>query len=130
MYDLSISAITPFNPTLDTATIRQVLSTEQLTDTQKAQFLRNNKTQIQDLMQDKITSSEFVNMMENRPLVRFRPLKNSYTKRVDKALLANALGIQTSQVDSFISDITDKFKRENRPDSALIDTNEKVKAYV
>src|SRR5574344_692309 len=130
MYDLSISAITPFNPTLDTATIRQVLSTEQLTDTQKAQFLRNNKTQIQDLMQDKITSSEFVNMIENRPLVRFRPLKNSYTKRVDKALLANALNIETTQVEGFIQSVTDKFIANGKDGLKLSDVNEKVKTYV
>ena len=41
---------------------------------------RINRNEIKHLMDRKISNPEFFNMMQNRPLIKFRPIRNSYTK--------------------------------------------------
>lgn len=52
-----------------------------------------------------ITKSEYKTLMKNRPLIKYRPLKNSFTKKGDKILLAEALGIEEKDVDKTIDHI-------------------------
>ncbi len=59
-------------------------------------------------------------LMEHRPLVRFRPLKNSFTKQGDDELLAQALNINKKDIKKYINsiissnfEIHDRQKRDN-----------------
>lgn len=68
--------------------------------------------------------------MENRPLQKFRPLKNSYTKMGDKIILAKALGIEPSQVADHIKNIANSMKDVDNLDFLSIDNFEMIKSYV
>lgn len=73
--------------------IYKVLSSEKLTDNQKAEFLYKNSAAIKSVAESEITREEFKEIMANRPLIKFRPLKNSFTKQGDDIILAQALDI-------------------------------------
>ncbi|MCM1009756.1 MAG: hypothetical protein NC390_02605 [Fusobacterium sp.] len=115
MEDFKITSINAVN-------IQKILSSSKLTDAQKAQFIHNNAVEIKQVMKTKISKEEFAYIMKNRPLIRFRPLKNSFTKKGDKILLAKALGINESDVDDYIQNMSF--------DDAPADSIDKVKTYV
>lgn len=121
MEDFKITSINAVN-------IQKVLNSSKLTDAQKAEFIHNNAVEIKHVMQTKITKEEFAHLMKNRPLIRFRPLKNSFTKKGDKILLAKSLGIQETDVDDYIQNIIDtNFDIQH---GLTKDNIEKVKTYV
>jgi len=101
--------IQPVGP-LDIYAIRSVLSSSNITFTQKTDFIRKNQAEIKNVMETEISSSEFKGLMLARPLQKFRPLKNSFTKRGDKILLAKTLGIKPSEVDDYINNVKDDLK--------------------
>ena len=113
---------------IDNVTLQRILSSAKLTDTQKAEFIRKNSATIKNIMKTEISKSEFSEMMKGRPLVRLRPLKNSFTKKGDTILLAKSLGLQERDIKKYINSIiaTD-FEIQNTRDK---DNIEKVKAYV
>lgn len=115
MEDFKIKSINAVN-------IQRVLSSSKLTVAQKAEFIHNNAVEIKNVMQTKITKEEFVHIMKNRPLVRFRPFKNAFTKKGDKILLAKSLGISDSDVEGYIQNISFE---DTSPENI-----EKVKTYV
>ncbi len=115
MEDFKIKSINAVN-------IQRVLGSSQLTDAQKAEFIHNNAVEIKQVMQTKITKEEFAYLMKNRPLIRFRPLKNSFTKKGDKILLAKSLGITDAEVDDYIQNI--------RLEDSSPENIEKVRTYV
>lgn len=90
--------------------MHKVLSSNKITQIQKTDFVRRNRIQIEKLVETKISGSEFRSMMQNRPLKKFRPLKNSYTKGGDKILLAKSLGIQTCEVSGYLDKITSEIQ--------------------
>ncbi len=122
MSDLRIEPISP-------ASVRRVLLSNQLTDVQKTEFLKQHEHVIRHtLAPETITKSEFKMIMQNRPLVRFRPLRNSFTKQGDKVLLAKTLGVEPKEIDNYINAII-------KNDFAIIheaseDDIEKVRTYV
>lgn len=121
MEDFTIHSINAFN-------IEKVLSSQKLTDAQKAAFIHNNAVEIKQVMRSEITKDEFALIMKNRPLIRFRPLKNSFTKKGDKILLAKSLGIDECDVDDYIQNIIDtNFDTQH---GVSKDNIEKVKTYV
>ena len=89
---------------LDLNMVYNVLTSSKITNAEKTKFLKLNKNRIVDLTAQKISSNEFGLMMEKRPLIKFRPLKNSFTKAGDKKLLAKTLNIKPLLVDSYIED--------------------------
>ena len=93
---------------VDLDTIHRVLSSNKISEGEKTEFLNRNSVQINEILDKKISSKEYENMMQNRPLKKFKPLKNSYTKRGDKILLAKTLEIEPSQVESYIKEASDK----------------------
>ena len=107
--DIRVSKISGEMP-LDLTAVRKVLTSSDLTDAQKTQFLRTNSTQIKSLVDTKITGAEFRTLMENRPLIIFKPLKNSFTKAGDKKILAKTLNIKPTLVDAYINDVTENMK--------------------
>ena len=113
---------------IDNVTLQRILSSAKLTDTQKAEFIRKNSATIKNIMKTEISKSEFSEMMKGRPLVRLRPLKNSFTKKGDTILLAESLGLQERDIKKYINSIIETvFEIQNTRDK---DNIEKVKAYV
>ncbi len=49
-----------------------------------------------------ISKKEYESIVNKRPLIKFRPLRNSFIKSSDKNLLAQSLGIPVSDVDTVI----------------------------
>lgn len=115
---------------IDMEILQKVMGSTKITDSQKIEFLRSNRAEIRNLLQLDITSSEFKGMMQNRPLQKFRPLKNSFTKRGDIALLAKALGINTSEVSGYIKNVSKNLEEINNLDFLPSETMEKLKTYV
>lgn len=90
---------------IDAVTVSKILHSQQLTDKQKAEFIKKNSYEIKQIVKSEITQQELAMLMQNRPLIRFRPLKNSFTKRGDKILLAKSLGIETKDVNKYINNL-------------------------
>jgi len=106
--------ITPIEK-IDYIKIHEVLASERLTNAQKANFIKKYETQVKSALNIDITKNEFKKLMENRPLIKFRPLKNSFTKQGDDIILAQALGIDKKDIKSFINSIINSnFEIHNR----------------
>ena len=110
--------------------IMEVMASTKISDTQKAQFIAQNQPQIKQIMDTKISNDEFKNMMEKRTIIKFRPLKNSFTKKGDKLLLAKALEINPSDVNGYIKNVSSAI--ENVEDLKFLpkDKIEMIKTYV
>jgi len=115
---------------LDFDTVYKVLSSSKITSSQKADFMRANKTQIKNLVEFQITSVDFDRLMECRHLVKFRPFKNSYTKYGDKIILAKSLGVPTSEIPQYIKNVTNAMKSVDELSFLSPDKLEQVKSYV
>lgn len=119
--------ITEIN-SIDAVKLHQILSSEKLTDKQKAQFIKEHSIAIRETLKIEISKSEYQQLMSNRPLVRFRPLKNSFTKKGDAALLAKSLGITEKDIKKYINSVIENnFKIQ---DNLTRDNIEKTKTYV
>lgn len=113
---------------IDYIKIHEVLSSSSLTNRQKVEFIKKNEGQIKSTLKLEITKDEFKQMMANRPLIRFRPLKNSFTKRGDDIILAQSLGIDTTDIRKYINSIIDmNFDIQTDADKGKID---KLRTYV
>ena len=53
----------------------------------------------------KLTRADFSHLMKNRPLIKFRPFKNSFTKKGDKIMLSTGLEIPINEVDDYIEKV-------------------------
>lgn len=115
---------------MDIYELHKIMTSNKISDYQKMQFIHNNRTQIHNVMKTKITNSEFLDVMGTRPLIRFRPLKNSYTKWGDKALLAKALGISTVQVPEYIRNVTLAMQDINQMHKLPLGQMDTIKTYV
>lgn len=113
---------------IDAVTVSKILHSQQLTDKQKAEFIKKNSYEIKQIVKSEITQQELAMLMQNRPLIRFRPLKNSFTKRGDKILLAKSLGIETKDVNKYINNLLEtNFDTSGSVSAENID---KAKTYV
>ena len=117
-------------PKLDTYSLHKILISDNLTDYEKIRFIHNNRTQIHHIMEIKLSNSEFLDMMQSRPLIKFRPLKNSYTKWGDKVILAKSLGILPSQLSDYIKNVTSAMQDINKMSKLPIDKMDSIKTYV
>ena len=126
MSDLSISKIERINPNL----IRDVLGSSRITQGEKVQFIRKHSNKIKSTLDIVPSSSEFNKMMETRPLIKYRPLKNSFTKRGDKILLAKSLNISVSEVDDYIKNVQDSLSKLNTLDFLPVSTQDTLKTYI
>ncbi len=52
-----------------------------------------------------ISRAQYSMMLKNRPLLNYRPIKNSFTKKGDQQLLAHSLGISIYDIDKLINHI-------------------------
>lgn len=116
--------IQPIN-SIDALEVYKILSSEKLTDAQKAQFIKKNSVAIKNLAKTDITQNEFKELMAHRPLIRFRPLKNSFTKQGDDIMFAKSVGITKKEIKKYINSIIDNNFENQHPENI-----EKAKAYV
>ena len=111
-------------------TIHSILASDKISDRQKIRFINQNKTEIKHALNIDISPAEFKYIMKNRPLRKFKPIKNSLTKRADKVLLAKTLGIEPAEVNDYIdnvlNDLADIDKLSFLPKSKL----DSIKTYV
>lgn len=110
--------------------LMEVLSSTKITDSQKAQFVMHNKPQIEQIMDIEISNQDFKALMHNRSLVKFRPLKNSFTKKGDKLILAKALGINPSDVSSYIKRVSASIQNVEDLTFLSPDKMDMLKTYV
>ena len=126
MSDIKVNAIS----NIDLYTIQKVFTSDKISDSQKVAFFRQHHGDITEIIKQTISSKEFAHMMKGRPLIKFRPLKNSFTKRGDKILLAKALGIDSSEIDFMIDMMVSDMKAEKDLAKYSPENIEKVKTYV
>lgn len=131
---LKVDKIDNINPVgnLDLYKVHEVMTSGKITTDQKIQFIKKNHSEIKHLVDEKISSGDFKTMMKNRPLILFKPIKNSYTKAGDKKLLAMALEIPPSNVDGYIKNITLQVRSMQDLNSMGIskDKYDEVKTYI
>lgn len=110
--------------------VMEIMASNKISDIQKAQFIAQNQPQIKQIMETKISDDEFKDMMEKRAIIKFRPLKNSFTKKGDKLLLAKALEVNPSDVNGYIKKVSSTI--ENVEDLKFLpkDKIEMIKTYV
>lgn len=105
--------------------VHKILASTKLTDGQKAEFIHKNTAAIKSLAEKEITKAEFQEIMFQRPLIKFRPLKNSFTKQGDDIILAKALNINKKDIKKYINTVIESdFLNTDK------DTVEKLKTYV
>lgn len=115
---------------LDIDTLHKVLTSNEITETQKTSFLLRNSATISTLVENSINSKDFNFLMQNRSLQKFRPFKNSYTKWGDKILLAKALCIKPGEIPEFIKNTTYAISKMNELDFLPQTKLEMIKTYV
>ena len=122
----SINSLTP----ITLSKVHEVLTSNKISQTQKTEFVRHFKTQIQEALDIKLTGTEYKWIMRNRPLQKFRFLKNSITKRGDKKMLANVLGIEPCEVDEYIENVTEAMQEVDKLDFLPKADLDAIKTYV
>ena len=116
--------------TIDLNTVQRVLSSNQISDSQKHDFIRRNKTAIQQALDVKLTGTEFRSLMKYRPLRKFRFIKNSITKRGDKILLAETLGMEPCELDDYIENIEESLAEIDKLSFLPKDKLDSIKTYI
>lgn len=115
---------------LNFETFQKVLESTSITDSQKVQFINQNIGQIEQIMKSKISNMDFKTLMQKRALIKFRPLKNSFTKKGDKIILAKALDINPSEVSSYIKNVAGSIQNINNIHGLSPEKMDMLKTYV
>lgn len=108
--------------------VNGILATNKLTNEQKFQFIKENMATIKSFNKEEIDVQDLKEILKSRPLIRFRPLKNSFTKQGDKILLAKSLNLKPKEVNGYINTLVSEGIGTNSNISN--DNIEKVKSYV
>ena len=104
-----IHGIGPVGP-LDLYKVREIMTSNKITQTEKIKFLNENHATIKSLAEQKISGAEYEKMIDARPLKLQNPLKNIGIKYVDWKLTAHTLGIKPSEVKGYMGDIVNKLE--------------------
>ena len=115
---------------LNFETFQKVLESTSITDSQKVQFINQNMGQIEQIMKSKISNMDFKTLMQKRALIKFRPLKNSFTKKGDKIILAKALDINPSEISSYIKNVAGSIQNINNIHGLSPEKMDMLKTYV
>jgi len=129
MSDLTISQIT-YAPNIDVYSIRHIMSSNALTDAQKAKFIVNNQAEIKAVMKTTLSSDEYNIIMNNRHLLIYKPLRNAFTKRGDKVLLAQALGVSPQDIELYLKETTSTLQKTGNLDFINGDKDKCLSTYV
>ena len=111
-------------------TIHRILASDKISDRQKIRFVNQNKVEIQHALNIEITPKEFKYILSHRPLQKFKPIKNSLTKRGDKILLAKTLGIEPNEVDDYIENVQDAMADVDELSFLPKDKLDAIKTYI
>lgn len=111
-------------------TLMKVLSSYNITEIEKNNFVNKYKPEIKQIMEAKISSMDYKTLMQKRGLKKFRPLKNSFTKKGDKILLAKALNINPSQVSDYVKNVSSSIQEIDNIDFLSPEKIELLKIYV
>ena len=114
--------------------VKETLSTENNSKTQKLQ--NNTYTIVESVVKDTITKGNYIpslciskkeyeSIVNKRPLIKFRPLRNSLIKSIDKTLLAESFGVSKAEVDKII-DETLQYMIYRNPVSMYYNPNQKL----
>lgn len=95
---------------LDLYKVREIVTSNKITQTEKIKFLQENHERIKSLVEEKISGTDYEKMIDVRPLKLQNPLKNIGIKYVDWKLTAHALGIKPSEVRGYMGDIVNKLE--------------------
>lgn len=115
---------------LDFKKLMHVLSSSEISEKQKFEFVQKNKPQVEQIMKIKISSLDYKTLMQKRSLKKFRPIKNSFTKKGDKLILAKALNVNPAGVNDYIRKTSDAIKNINKIDFLSPEKMEMLKTYV
>ena len=115
---------------LSLESLQKVLSSTDITYSQKIQFVNNNSAQIEEIMESKISNLDFREIMHKRALIKFRPLRNSFTKKGDKLILAKALNINPSEVSNYIKNVKDDIQSIDKINGLSPEKIDMLKTYV
>ena len=126
---MKVNAISLLTP-ITLSKVHEILTSNKITDSQKTQFVRHYKTEIQQALEVKLSGTEFKWIMSKRPLQKFKPVRNSFTKRGDKIMLAEMLGIEPSDVNDYISNIEDDLQDLDKLSFLPKDKIDAIKTYV
>src|SRR5574344_569555 len=102
--------------------IRKLESTQAVCKVDKQEFTQvvNNHATIN------MSQKEYKTIMQQRPLIKYRPARNSFIKKGDKALLAQGLGIDESNLDDYLKQI----EANNFTSDVLVKMKDKKKKKV
>ena len=128
-YFMDIQAINSITP-ITLSKVHEVLTSNKISQRQKTDFIRYYKTQIQQALDVKLTGTEYQWIMKSRPLQKFKPIKNSFTKRGDKILLAKMLGIEPTEVDDYIENVEEALTDIDKLSFLPKDKLDSIKTYV
>lgn len=115
---------------IDFNIIQNIMASSKISESQKTQFIENHKTQIEKVLRLQVTPLEFKGLMKNRPLRKFKPLRNSFTKRGDKMLLANTLGIEPDELSDYVEEIKSDLSEFSDLSFLPEDKLDAIKTYV
>ena len=116
--------------TIDLPTIHKILSSTSISERQKENFVRQHASQISQVFQAHISLAEYKFIMRNRPLRKFRFLKNAITKRGDKIFLAETLGVDPAELDDYIGDVEDAITDFDKLSFLPKDKLDAIKTYI
>lgn len=123
-----VDAVEIFKRPVDTIALYKILSSQKISDEDKCKYIKQHSSEIKSIAKSKLSKEEFEYLMQNRPLIRFKPLKNSFTKKVDDKLFAQAVGIDNSEIKGYIESIIgSNFAIHDRQER---DNIEMAKSYV
>ena len=104
-----IHGIGPVGP-LDLYKVREIMTSNKITQTEKIKFLNENHATIKSLAEQKISGTDYEMLMESRPLKLQNPLKNVYIKVIDVNITAKALGIKPNEVRGYMGNVVNKLE--------------------
>lgn len=126
---MSVQSISSIK-TIDLPTIHRVLSSTSISERQKENFVQQNRTQINEVLKEHISGAEYKFIMQSRPLQKFRPIKNSFTKRGDKILLAKTLGIEPTELGDYIQNVENDMANVDNLSFLPKDKIDAIKTYI
>lgn len=115
---------------IDLYSVYKVLSSDKVSERQKTDFIRHNKTAIEQALDVKFSGADYKILMKWRPLLKFKPIRNSFTKRGDKILLAKTLGIEPAEVNDYIEQVQDDLEDVDKLGFLHKDKLDAIKTYV
>ena len=115
---------------IDFDTLYKVLSSNKITQIQKQDFVLKHRAEITQVVIAEISHTDYKKVMQSRGLLKFRPLKNCFTKKGDKLILSKALNVTPSAVAKYIKSAREQIEAVKKVDFLSPEKMEMLKTYV